>query len=282
MSAIRAVLFDWAGTMVDFGSCAPVRAMQAVFAQAGVAIEDAAVRRYMGMAKRAHVEAMLSESGVGQAWRQARGADWSRGDVDDLMTALEPAMRREAEATAGLIPGALDAVALLRSRDIRIGSTTGYTREMMAGILPRASAEGYEPEVVVCAGETPQGRPAPLMIWKALVELGVWPADSAVVVDDATVGIEAGRSAGCWSIGLTASGNGVGLPLDDYLALSPADRSARLAAAAEAHEAAGADIVIESVADLSQALAIIDGWIAEERKPGEPGPVRLSSVRTPS
>jgi len=268
MSAIKAVVFDWAGTMVDFGSCAPVRALKTVFADASVPVDDGPVRRYMGMAKRAHVIAMLSEAEIGEAWKTAKGAAWTEADVDVLMEALEPAMRREAEATAGLIPGALDALEALEAKGISVGSTTGYTRTMMSGILPRAAAQGYEPATVVCAGETREGRPAPLMIWKALVELGAWPTDAAVVVDDAAVGVEAGRNAGCWSVGLAGSGNGVGLSLDEYEALEPQDRAARLTLAAEAHVAAGADVVIESVAYLSQALAMIEDRIAEGFKPG--------------
>lgn len=278
MSAIKAVVFDWAGTIVDFGSCAPVRAMQSVFGAVGVAVDDATVRRYMGTAKRDHVVSMLSEPAIGAAWQEAHGHAWTEADVDALMVALEPAMQREAEATARLIPGAAEAIALLKAREMGIGSTTGYTRTMMEGILALAAGQGYAPEVVVCAGETRVGRPAPLMIWKALVELGAWPTDRTVVVDDAAVGVEAGRNAGCWSIGLAGSGNGVGLPLGEYRALDAETRAARLAEAAEAHETAGADVVIESVADLSRAIDMIEGWIAENRLPGSVACVRVAPV----
>lgn len=278
MSAIKAVVFDWAGTMVDFGSCAPVRAMQAVFGAAGVPVDDATVRRYMGTAKRDHVVSMLSEPEPGAAWIAAKGGAWTETDVDALMVALEPAMQRKAEATAQLIPGAAEAIALLKARDIGIGSTTGYTRTMMEGILALAAGQGYAPQAVVCAGETREGRPAPLMIWKALIELGAWPTDRTVVVDDAAVGVEAGRNAGCWSIGLAGSGNGVGLSLAEYRALSSEDRAARLAEAAEAHEAAGADVVIESVADLSLALDMIEDWMAQGRLPGSGPCVRVAPV----
>ena len=81
----------------------------------------------------------------------------------------------------------------MRALGIRIGSGTGYTREMMADILPRAAEQGYAPEIVVCAGETPSGRPAPLMIWKALIEMDAWPARACIKVDDAPVGIEEGK-----------------------------------------------------------------------------------------
>ena len=124
----------------------------------------------------------------------------------------------------------------------------------MSGILPRAAEQGYAPDVVVCAGETPSGRPAPLMAWKAMVDLDVWPASACVKVDDAEVGIEEGRLAGCWTVGLSGSGNGVGLDLAAYQALDAQDRATRVAAAAASLTAAGAHYVVESVADLLSAL----------------------------
>ncbi|GAF89062.1 unnamed protein product, partial [marine sediment metagenome] len=59
-SAIRAVVFDWAGTMIDFGCRAPVVALREVFAEAGVEISKAEARMDMGKAKRDHVRALLA------------------------------------------------------------------------------------------------------------------------------------------------------------------------------------------------------------------------------
>ncbi len=125
---------------------------------------------------------------------------------------------------------------------------------MMADILPRAAEQGYEPEIVVCAGETPSGRPAPLMAWKAMIALDAWPARACIKVDDAPVGIEEGRLAGCWTVGLSASGNGVGLDLDALAALEPDDRRERIAKAEAELKAAGADFVIE---DISKLLPVV-------------------------
>src|SRR6202012_4803211 len=111
-------------------------------------------------------------------------------------------------------------------------------------------AQGYAPEVVVCAGETPSGRPAPLMTWKALVDLDAWPAHACVKVDDATVGIEEGRLAGCWTIGLAAASNAVGLNSKDYRPLAEPDRLERVAPSAAELKAAGAHFVIDPIADI--------------------------------
>ncbi|PZQ40695.1 MAG: phosphonoacetaldehyde hydrolase, partial [Phenylobacterium zucineum] len=168
---------------------------------------------------------------------------------------------------AQLIPGAAELVAELRARGVKIGSTTGYTRPMMADILPLAAEQGYAPEVVVCAGETAAGRPSPLMMWKALVELGAWPARACVKVDDAVVGISEGLEVGAWTVGLSASGNGVGLSFDDLAQLPEAERVARVEASAQALRGAGAHYVVESVAELGPVLAEIAARIERGERP---------------
>ncbi len=259
---IKAVIFDWAGTMVDFGCMAPVSALIDAFAAHGVGITAAQARRDMGRAKHDHVAAIMADPSVAAAWTAAKGAAPSAPDSDAVYLALEPLIEAAATRCAGLIPGAAAAAAYLESRGIKIGSGTGYTRQMMSGILPLAAAQGYAPAVVVCAGETPSGRPAPLMTWKALVELDAWPSQACVKVDDAAVGIEEGRHAGCWTIGVAASGNGVGLSLAEYGALDGADRLARIAASAELLKAAGADYIIDTIADAGPVLEAIASRIA--------------------
>lgn len=268
MSNIVAVLFDWAGTMIDFGSRAPVMAIEQVFGRAGVPAEEALIRRYMGMAKREHVVAILSEVAMTDRWLAAKGRDWTEADVDALMVELEPAMQASASVCRDLIPGAAAAAAMLTAKGIKVGSTTGYTRTMMADIIPAAADQGYAPGVIVCAGETAQGRPAPLMLWHAMGLLGAWPAVHCVAVDDAPVGIEAGRNAGLWTIGVAGSGNGVGLAYADFTALPADDRMARMAPVIGEFAAVGADFVVESVADLSLAIDAIEAALAKGALPG--------------
>jgi phosphonoacetaldehyde hydrolase len=247
---VKAVVFDWAGTMIDFGCMAPVQALVEVFAAEGLALSAAEARRDMGKAKLDHLRALLADPAVASRWVALKGSPAKDADVQRLYARLEPAMRAAAAGASRLIPGGAETVAELRALGVKIGSGTGYTREMMADILPAAAAQGYAPEVVVCAGETPSGRPAPLMTWKALIALDAWPASACIKVDDAPVGIEEGRLAGCWTVGLSGSGNGVGLDLETYAALDLEERRERLAAAEAPLRAAGADFVIEDVSAL--------------------------------
>lgn len=265
--AIKAVILDWAGTMIDHGCRAPVVALQRVFEQAGAPISEAEARADMGRAKRDHIRAILATPRVGQAWRANHGTAPTEADVASLHDAVEPMMRGAAKACSALIPGAAELVARLRAEGVRIASCTGYTRPMMADILPLAAEQGYAPDVVVCSGETLEGRPSPLMLWKGLVELGVWPAWACVKVDDATVGIGEGSAAGAWTVGLSASGNGVGLSHEALQALPEDERQRRIGAAAADLRAAGADYVIPSVADLWPVLETIAARIEAGERP---------------
>ena len=254
LDAFDLVIFDWAGTMVDFGCRAPIAALVEAFARRGVALEEAAARTDMGKAKADHVRALLAQPVVARAWTKATGAAPGEDDVKSLMADLGPLMRDAAAEAAELVPGASETVAALRASGLKIASSTGYSREMMSPVLARAAEQGYAPDHLVCADETCQGRPSPLMIYKACADLGVWPLSRVVKVDDAVAGIREGRAAGCFTVGVAASGNGIGLSHSALGELDPSERAARIATSAHDLTEAGADLVIDTVADLLSAL----------------------------
>jgi phosphonoacetaldehyde hydrolase len=252
------VILDWAGTVVDFGCQAPVIALREAFALREVRISEAQARRDMGKAKQEHVQALLADPEVAKAWLVARGGMPGEADVAGLMNDLGPLMRDQAARAARLIDGAKSTIDELRRQGIKIASSTGYTRDMMQPVLREAARQGYVPDHLVCSGETPLGRPTPLMIYKACADLGVWPLQRVIKVDDTEAGVAEGRNAGCFTVGLAASGNSVGLTQEALAALPAADRSQRLAAAKQALLTAGADVVIDSIADLLAVLSAID------------------------
>jgi phosphonoacetaldehyde hydrolase len=249
------VVLDWAGTVVDFGCQAPMMALREAFARRGVKITDPQARRDMGKAKEDHVRAMLANADIAAAWLAARGSPPGNADVAGLMQDLGPLMRDQAARAAHLIDGAKATIDELRRQGIKIASSTGYTREMMQPVLIEAAQQGYVPDHLVCSGETSAGRPTPLMIYKACVDLGVWPLSRVVKVDDTETGVSEGRNAGCFTVGLAASGNSVGLTQAALAALPPAIRAQKLSAAKQCLLEAGADVVIDSIADL---LSVID------------------------
>ena len=105
------------------------------------------------------------------------------------------------------------------------------------------------------------------MYYKALLDLGVWPAWRTVKVDDTTVGIAEGLNAGAWTVGVSVTGNLFGFSLEETRALPPAAFMARREAAAARLVEAGAHYVIDSVAELPPVLSAIEGRLAREERP---------------
>ena len=130
-----------------------------------------------------------------------------------------------------------------------------------------AAAHGLVVDTVVAAGETPVGRPSPLMNWQAMIDLAVWPAAACVVVDDTLPGITAGLAAGAWTVGVAATGNAVGLSEADYAALDPDAQAAHLAQATAELTAAGAHAVIGGIGELEPLLDDFEALLAAGKAP---------------
>lgn len=71
---IQAVIFDWAGTTVDYGCFAPVQAFQEAFAHHGVPATLEETRKPMGMLKRDHIRTMLRMERIARAGRRPTAA----------------------------------------------------------------------------------------------------------------------------------------------------------------------------------------------------------------
>jgi phosphonoacetaldehyde hydrolase len=247
---IKAVLLDWAGTAIDHGSRAPARVFVEVFADIGIELTEAEARGPMGLAKRDHVAAILGLARVHELWRRIHTRHPSPEDVDDVYRRFLPLQKAVLADHCEPIPGVIEAVDFCRRHGIAIGSTTGYTRELMDVVAPAAARAGFAPDVVVCSDDVPAGRPAPWANLQAAERLRVFPPAGIVVIDDTSPGIAAGRNAGMTTLGVTLTGNGLGLSAAE-LARLPDDERARRGAAVEATlSAAGADDCLTGVADL--------------------------------
>ena len=266
-ASIKAVIFDWAGTLVDFGSSAPMGAFVELFAQEGVSITVAQARGPMGLPKRDHILALGRTPDIARAWRDAKGENFTDSDADRLLSLFEPMSAKAAKERAALIPGALDTLNKLMNEGILIGTTTGYTRAIMQGVLAEVRNQGFSPDCVVCTDEIKSGRPSPLGIYKCLLELGVWPAGAVVKVDDTVPGLAEGVAAGCWTVGVTVSGNAMGLDLSEYDAMPASERQMRIQDAEALLKQGGAHELIASVAQLDGALDRIRARIAAGEKP---------------
>lgn len=275
---IGLVVFDWAGTMVDHGSRAPAAVFVQAFAEHGVSITTAQARGPMGMAKRDHIQSIAAESDIADAWQTKHGRAFSEADIDAIYAAFLPLQMACLKDYCGVIEGVTETIEALRGRGVRIGSSTGYTAELMDVVMPEAAKQGLKVDAMRCASSVAVGRPAPWMVYENAQQLGVYPMGRVVKVDDTLTGIEAGRNAGCWTVGVSRTGNLLGLSESELAELSADDRRSLIGDATQRLLEAGAHAVVESVADLLPAIDAFDVLLAEGRCPvaceaGVVGPV---------
>ncbi len=251
---LRAVILDWAGTVVDHGSFAPTAVFLRLFADRGVPITSEDARVGMGLMKKEHLRAILARPAVAAAWEAVHGAPPTAGDIEDLFARFVPLQLAVLADHAEPIPGLLETVAELRRRGLKIGSTTGYLRAMMDVLAPAAAAQGYAPDCLVCSDEVPAGRPAPWMCFLNAMRLGVYPMAALVKVGDTPVDMEEGLNAGMWTVGVTLTGSPLGLTAAKVATLTPQERAEARARIGGQLLAAGAHLVIEGVRDLPGAI----------------------------
>jgi phosphonoacetaldehyde hydrolase len=244
---IRAVMLDWAGTTVDHGSLAPVLALKTLFARHGIVLSTEDARRDMGLLKRDHIQAILGLPNISAEWRTLFGKQPGTEEVVHLFNEFGPVQMEIITRHSQIIEGVADTVKSWQDRGLLIGSTTGYTREMLAPVLAQAADAGYRPDASVCPDEVGAGRPAPWMLARNAQLLSVYPPISCVKIGDTISDIEEGRNAGMWTIGLTRTGNMIGLDAVDLAKLSIAQKEALLKQAASKMLEAGADFVAEDL-----------------------------------
>jgi phosphonoacetaldehyde hydrolase len=264
---VQAVVLDWAGTAVDFGSIGPAGVFVDVFAKFGITITLSQVRQFMGLAKKDHVRNLLALTEVADQWRERHGVNPAEAVVDRLYADTEPMMATTVARYAKPIPGLLDTVAELRRQKVKIGSSTGYTTPIMASLAPAAEKFGYAPDLMVCSSDVPAGRPYPYMCYLNAIRLEVYPLESLVAIGDTTSDIDAGRNAGMWTIGLTESGNELGLSQEEVSQLPADELKAQKEAIRDRYLAAGAHYVAAGIWEVLPIIEQINERLAQGERP---------------
>lgn len=264
---LEAVVFDWAGTLVDFGSRAPLQAFVELFKGKGIDISFEEAREPMGTEKRDHITRLLDNPRIKGEWIRVFGQPATEADIDQLYQNLIPLQKKQIDLHSHLIDGAIDTLSYLRSKNISIGTTTGYGRQMITNLLANASAQGLTPDNVVAADDVGIGRPYATAALENLVKLKVKSVRNCVKVDDTEPGIAEGINAGMWTVTVVLSGNTLGFSLEDWENLSIADREMHKLAAYERARSFGSHFCIDSVAQLPKVLEEIELRIARGEKP---------------
>ncbi len=266
---LQGAVLDWAGTAVDYGCIGPAAVFINVFKKFGVRVSTADIRQFMGLMKKDHIRGMCGLPSVKGVWREKYGRSPDETDVEKLYRETEPMMMTALKDHAEPIQGLAETVQGLRQRKIVIGSCAGYTQPMMDILAPLAKEKGYQPDAMVCASDAPVGRPFPWMCYLNAIKLNVYPMEAMVKIGDTLSDIEEGLNAGMWTIGLTQSGNELGLTPKEVQDIDPLELQKRLDAIEKQYRRTGAHYVVKGVWDCLPVIDDINQRLAQGETPLE-------------
>ncbi|MFW5708877.1 MAG: phosphonoacetaldehyde hydrolase [Chloroflexota bacterium] len=264
---IQAVIFDWAGTTVDHGCLAPMVAFIESFKAQGVEITVEEARIHMGLPKRAHIAGLLELPMVRARWQATHKTAPTETDIQRIYDYFIPRQAAIVGDYADPIPGTPELMTELRNRGIKIGSCTGYNREIMAVLVPRALERGYNPDATITPDTVGGGRPGPWMALQNAIALQVYPMEAIIKVGDTIADIEEGLNAGMWTVGVARTGNELGLSAEEVAALSDEVLLKRLDPIYSRFKRAGAHYVIDSITELIPVIEDINDHLVRGERP---------------
>ncbi len=268
MNKIKGIILDWAGTIVDFGSLAPMGAFVELFARHRIQISIAQARVPMGLPKLDHIIALGQMPDIAAQWQAVWGRPFEAADARDLLDEFEPMSAQAALDRSAFIPGFMPVYQDLKAQGMAFATTTGYTRKIMTPLIELAHAQGFEPARVICCDDVARSRPDPMGVEQCLQAMHLHGQAAQVIkVDDTAPGLAEGLAAGCWTVGVAASGNALGWTDERWQQAQNDEKTQALRPAVALLQAAGAHEVIDSVADLPEAIARIEQRMARGETP---------------
>lgn len=229
---INMVIFDTAGTVCDGpqdlrhrwpeddlrGSKAPVVPFYEVLKKHGVIVSWSVIRQPMGMYKPDHLRYLLDLPEVKSQYISANGHEYTEDEFEKMIDEFKSLLPKYCidDDLVKPIDGAIHCINELRGAEMIIGCDTGYFDNISKLLNKKLEDQFGLYFDVATNSEIVQGRPSPFMVYDCMVKGKIWPAESVVKVDDTAKGVLSGNNAGCWTIGVYASGS------NDYSKLAAA------------------------------------------------------------
>lgn len=268
---IKAVILDWSGTVCDKYAIAPAITFKQLFLQMGIPVTMSDCRKPMGLRKDEHIKSMLNENiDVYKAWVNRYNRSPTSVDVQVMYHDFKPLQLscfRESNYTT-LIPGVKDAINEMKDT-VAIGCTTGFHRDIVDILVESAAFQGVDFDCTVAGDDVHSGtRPYPHMIYKNMDLLGIKDPKEVIKVDDTAGGIAEGLFAGCWTVGVSRYSSYMNI--DSYMeekSLSEEELQTRNIRAREKLCHAGAHLVIDSLAEMPDAIDTIKEWTQKGQTP---------------
>lgn len=268
---VTACVLDWSGTVCDKYTMAPAVTFQKTFAEHGIHVSIDQCREPMGMRKDLHLHHMLFNDGdIQQQWSLKYKRRPKESDVESLYSTFIPLQMLSLKEHAKLIPGTRETFETLQGEHgIKMGSTTGFTRQMIDILNHEAKLQGVVLDSTVGGDEVEHGcRPSPHMLFQNLDNMDIDDVHTVVKVDDTVGGIQEGKNAGCWTVGVSRYSNYMNIDSEEHeRSLTSEQLEERNQVSADKLQAAGAHYVIDSIADLPSVVEEINKRLSLQHTP---------------
>lgn len=264
---IQAVIFDWAGTTVDYGCFAPLIAVKEIFNKYGIEPTMKQIRKPMGLAKIDHITKMLKMKDIKKQWKEKYGKKPKKDDILKLYSEFEKALFSILPDYAKPIDKVVKTVNELKKQGIKIGSTTGYTSEMIDIILPLAREMGYNPDSIVASSDVPKGRPSPLMCYQNMINLNIHHPEAVIKVGDTLADIKEGINSGMWSVGVIYGSSVLGLSEREVEEMPEKKLKKKAKKVKKKYKKKGAHYIIKTMDELLDIIPEIEKKLEEGIKP---------------
>ena len=206
------VLLDVDGTLVDSND-AHAHAWVRAFAEAGVTVEFAAVRRLIG---KGGDKLMPEVSGIDAESDQGQAISMRRGEIfkQDYLPGLKP------------FPKVGELLARFRDVGLELGVASSASEDTLGDLLAVCGADEFV-RTRTSSDDADRSKPDPDIVHAALGRLG-HPSDRVIFLGDTPYDVEAGRKAGVRVVALRCGGWGdADLRGADQVYADPADLLAR-------------------------------------------------------
>ncbi len=264
---VRAVILDWGGTAVDFGSFGNIEPIIEGFRENWVQIAAEQAREGIGLSTWDHIGAILRQESVLETWGDVYGAPPSEYDIRKLLMSVENFSANAAGAHAQLVPGLIETVSFLREEGIRIGSCSSRGFQALDALSEAAKELGYSPDSMVCSTDVPGGRPFPWMCYQNAINLETYPLESIVKIGDTVPDIQEGLNARVWTVAVTKTSGELGMSIEETEQAETAELRNQLSRLEKRFLDAGAHFVMEGIWDCPKIIQQINDLLARGERP---------------
>ncbi len=218
---IQGVIVDFSGTWVDGQVLGPTKGVQKVFDKHGVPITVEEARAPMGLRKDLHIIAILNMPSVQARWLSVKGSMPTKEDFEKIYADFVPMLLEVLPEYGAPIQGVVETVKALRTDNIKIGCTTGFTRVMVDKLLTKPQKKALLDSSTTGDEVLNGSRPCPHMLFKEMDNLGIHSPMAVFKVGDTGNDVGEGLNAGSWTGAVFGSSNLTGIKGKEHLAKMP-------------------------------------------------------------